>query len=144
MKKKEQLLLQHLRKNSRKSLTEISKETGVPVSTLFDTLKRLEANLITKHFSIVDFSKLGYSIKVNFVLSSKKKKELKAFLVQSQNVNSLSSLINGSDFFAECIFKSLKDMTDFKSQLESFDISDMKEIFIIEDLKREGALLPEN
>jgi len=142
MKKKEQLLLQHLRKNSRKSLTEISKETGVPVSTLFDTLRRLESNFIIRHVSIVDFSKLGYSLKVNFAIGSKKNDRLRSFLLQNWNVNSLYSLVdNNYSFYAECIFKDMKDLSAFKEQLLESGATNISEWFVVENVKKEEFML---
>jgi len=138
LKEKELILLTHLRKNSRKSLAKISKESSIPISTLFDTLKRLESSIVLKHTSLIDFSKLGYSFRVNFALSSKNKHELREFLMQSYNVNTLSSLINGYDFYVECVFRDLKEMTEFKEKLEKFGLKDIKENFIVEEIKKEG------
>ena len=134
---KETILLKHLRQNSRKSLAKISEETSIPVSTLFDTLKKLESNVIVKHVSLLNFSKLGYSLKMCFAISTKQKQELKGFLIQSQNVNSLSSLMNGYDFYIECIFKDFKEMTEFKENLEKFQIETIDETFIVDELKKE-------
>ncbi len=138
---KERLLLQHLRQNSRKSLTKISRETGIPVSTLFDILKRLETRFIQKHVSLIDFSKLGYGLRINFAMSAKKKKQLKEFLMNHPNINSLFSSINGQDFYAECVFRSLKEFTEFKSGLEQFEMENVQETFVVEELKREGFIL---
>jgi len=135
---KENELLKHLRVNSRKSLAKVSKETGIPLSTLFETLKKLESEWITKHTSLLDFSKMGHNVKVHMVMNTNRKPELKEHLVQSPNVNSLSSLINEHDFYAECIFKDLKEMSEFKEQLTEFDINHLEHTFIIDDIKREG------
>ena len=138
IKEKQEVLLKHLRENSRKSLVKISKETNIPVSTLFDTLRKLESSIVLKHVSLIDFLKLGYGTKVHFVISSKKKQELKEFLMQSYNVNTLSSLINGHDFYVECIFKDLKQMTEFKEKLEKFEINNLEENFVVDEVKKEG------
>ena len=138
MKEKEVELLRHLRQNSRKSLAKISKETSIPTSTLFELLKKLENTVITKHTSLLDYSKLGYNLKINFAIKTNKKQELKQFLIQHKNTNSLSKLINGHDFYVECIFKDLKQVIEFKEQLERFDIKDLKETQIIEEIKKEG------
>ena len=70
---KEKILLEHLRQNSRKSLTRISKETSIPVSTLFETLKRIENNCMTNHVSLVNFSRRGDVFKINFSLAASDK-----------------------------------------------------------------------
>ena len=135
---KEILLLKKMRNNSRKSLNSISKEIDVPTSTLFDMLKRLESEIVIKHVSLIDFSKLGYGVKVIFSINTNQKKELKEFLMISKNVNSLSSLING--FQAECVFKDLKEMTEFKEKLKKFQVEEIKEFFIVDEIKREDML----
>lgn len=138
---KEKILLRHLRKNSRKSLTRISREEGIPVSTLFETLKRLEQKAVKRHVSLIDFSKLGYGFKVNFAIGSKNKKDLKDFLINSGYVNSLYSLISGHDFYAECIFPSLKKLTEFKEDIDQFFITSIEENFIVEEIKKEDFIL---
>jgi DNA-binding Lrp family transcriptional regulator len=42
LKEKDLILIKHLRQNSRKSLANISRETNIPISTLFDRLNELE------------------------------------------------------------------------------------------------------
>lgn len=137
MKKTDSLLLKHLRNDSRQSLAKIGKMTGVPVSTLYDGLRRLESRIIKRHISLLDFSKLGYNIKVNFAIKSKNRDFLKQHLLDSINVNSLYSLLNNDfDFYAECLFRDMKELTDFKEDL-SDEISSLKQFFIIDDIKRE-------
>jgi len=71
------------------------------------------------------------------VISSKKKYELKERLIQVPSVNTLSSLINEYDFYVECIFKDLKELSEFKEGLELYEITHFEEVFIINDIKRE-------
>lgn len=137
MKEKELVLLKHLRENARKSFVKISKEVQIPVSTLFDVLGRLERNVILKHTSLVDFSKLGYSLKVNFIIACEDKHKVKKFLLEHSNVNTLSSLINGSDFFVECIFKDMKEVMNFREDMQYIGIKDIEEIFVVEEIKKE-------
>jgi len=135
---KEIALLGHLRQDARKSLARISKETRIPTSTLFDVLKRLESGPIIRHVSLVDFSKIGYSLKVNFLMSSKKKNELREYLLQHSCVNSLHSVTGEHNFYAECIFRDLKDMIEFKESLSQFSITSLENFFVVDDIKREG------
>lgn len=130
-------LLKHLRNNSRKPLAKISEETSIPTSTLFDTLKKLESNIIVKHVTLIDYVKLGYSLKANFVISVNDRDGLKDFLNSCPNVNTLSSLVNGH-FYAECIFKDMKEMSDFREKLNSFEPTNIEENFVIEEVKKEG------
>jgi DNA-binding Lrp family transcriptional regulator len=133
---KEKLLLGHLRRNSRKPLAEIGRETGIPLSTLFELLRKLELKAILRHTSLIDFSKIGYTLKVNFIIKARKKQELKEFLLNNANVNTFSSLINGHDFYAECIFRDLFELNRFKEALETLQ-SGTDEVYVVEELKKE-------
>ena len=93
---KELILLNNLRENSRKSLAKISEETEIPTSTLFNTLKRLESEVIVRHVSMIDFSKIGFSFRVCFAISSKQKQELKDFLMNHSNIFIASGKFNHS------------------------------------------------
>lgn len=140
MNEKEFILLKHLRKNSRKSLAKVGKETDIPVSTLFDALKRLEAGAIKKHVSLLNFHKMGYHIKVNMTISARKKKELRDFLIKDERVNNLYCLTNDYNFMAECLFKDLKEAEDFKESLKEFGINQMHEHFVLDEIKKEEFL----
>ena len=139
--KKELSILSHLRKDSRKSLSKISKETGIPLSTVFDNLGKLEKKVIKKYVSLIDFSKMGYNLKVNFILKSgDKKEELKQFLLSNKNVNSLLRLNGEADFLVEGIFKDMKELEEFNNKLDGHKIVNKMEHHIIEEIKTEGFI----
>jgi DNA-binding Lrp family transcriptional regulator len=143
MNKKDLLIIAHLRNNARMPLTDMSRKTQIPVSTIFDRLKLNENNLIVKHTSLLDFAKLGYNTRANISLKVGKqdKEALKDYLVKHQSVNSLYKINNGFDFMFEGVFKQIKDMEDFLEQIDQkFDIQDKKSFFVIEDLKRESFM----
>ena len=137
--KKELLILTHLRADSRKSLAMISRETSIPISTIFDKVNKLGKSTITKYSPLLDFQKLGFGLRVNFVLKAndKKKQELKNFLLTNKNVNCILRLNNEFDFFVETVFRDMKGLEEFSESLEKFKIKKKKEFFVIEDLKRE-------
>jgi Lrp/AsnC family transcriptional regulator, leucine-responsive regulatory protein len=133
-------LMHSLRENSRSSLAKISKDTGIPVSTLFDRLRKLENSIITRHVTLLDFNKIGYGLRVHYTLSTKDKKYALEFLEEKRSINSLFRMTNGSDFHIDCIFRDMKEMTDFKEELLQQNIDIVQELFIIEELKREGFI----
>ena len=137
--KKELLILTHLRADSRKSLAMISRETSIPISTIFDKVNKLGKNTISKYSPLLDFQKLGFGIRINFALKAndKKKQEFKDFLLTNKNVNCILRLNNEFDFFVEAVFRDMKGVEEFSESLEKFKIKKKKEFFIIEDLKRE-------
>ena len=143
MNKKDLLIISHLRNNARMPLTKMSRKTQIPVSTIFDRLKLNENNLIVKHTSLLDFSKLGYNTRANIMLRVDRddKEGLKEYLVKNQSVNSVYKVNNGFDFMVEGIFRQIKDMEEFLDNLENkFKIQDKRSFFIIEDLKKEAFM----
>ena len=139
---RELIILSHFRQNGRKSLTKISRETGIPISTLFEKLKQLQHNVILKPTALLNFNKIGFNVMVKILLKANKDKkiELCDYLVNNLNVNSIVSLSNGYDFFIETIFRNLKEFKCFTDRLEDFDIVEKEDFFVIEDLKRESFL----
>lgn len=140
MKKGELKILQALRENSRRSLTDISNLTRVPLSSVFKKVRKFEEDLIKKYTSLVNFNLLGFAIRVNLILKSKNKDQLKKFLVEHPNVNSLYRVSQGFDFFVETVFPSMLEFEDFVEELNAFVVD--KQVFhIIEDLRREDFSL---
>ncbi|MBN2053067.1 Lrp/AsnC family transcriptional regulator [Candidatus Woesearchaeota archaeon] len=143
MKKSDLLFLSFLRENARQTLTVISKRTGIPISTLYEKLKHHEKELITKHTTLIDFNKLGYSSRANIMLSTAKDNRdgLRSYLKEHPRVNSLFKINNGYDFMAEGVFTNVKELEDFLEELEDkFAIQDKKVFYLVEEVKRESFL----
>lgn len=140
--KKDLLLMTYFRSNARENLTKISRMTSIPVSTIFDKLREFEKTLIKKHTTLVDFRKLGFDIKVNilFKVPKESKEDMREFLMKNEKINSLFKINNGFDYMVEAIFKDMNDLQKFNEQLERFNVQNKQELFILEDLKREGFL----
>lgn len=140
---KDLLILSSLRKNARNSLTNISKNTRIPISTIFDRLKEHEKEIIIKHTALLNFNRLGYQIKALAAIKTipESKEELKKHLSLNKNVNNLFVVNNQHDFLVEIICKNLKELIDFFEQLENrFKIIKKEEYMIVEDVKREKFL----
>lgn len=141
--KKDLLFVSSLRQSARKNLTKISKELSIPVSTLFEKLKKLENALIVKHTAILDFNKLGYTTRAKILLKVGKKDrdKVREMLAKSEHVNSVYKITNGYDFLVEGVFKSLKELENFSESLEEkYSITKKNVYFIIDDIKREKFL----
>jgi DNA-binding Lrp family transcriptional regulator len=139
---KELLLLSFFRKDARMPLTQISRLTKIPVSTIYDKLKRFEEGVIFRHTTLLDFKKLGFDLKMHLFLKVDKdgRNDVEDYLKRNVRTNSVHKVNNGFDFMAECIFKNLQDLDAFLESLECFRIQERKEYFILEDLKQEGFL----
>jgi Lrp/AsnC family transcriptional regulator for asnA, asnC and gidA len=137
-------MLAPLRENSRMPLTKLSRLTQIPVSTLFDQMKKhKECGLIRKFTSLLDFSKLGFNTRIYAAIkvNTEDREELGKFLEKSLNVNSLYRINNGYNFLVDCLFRDMGEVEDFKDELESrFQIKEMDVHFILEELRQESFM----
>ena len=141
--RKELLIMSVLRKNSRETLTKMSKETKIPISTIYDKIKSQEKKLIKKHTSLLNFSMLGFNIRATILLTIKRedRDKIVEYLKKHQNVNSIFKINNGFDYLVEVIFKQIKSLEEFIELLESkFKIKKYQVYYIIDELKREAFL----
>ena len=130
----ETLILKHLRVDCRASLARLARKQAIPVSTLFTKVAKLES-VIHKYTSLIDFSKLGHGLKVNMLIRAR---DLD-LLADHPNINCLSKINNGYDFFLEAIFDNMKSYTLFIEELDRLDIKP-DVFFVVEELKREEFL----
>jgi DNA-binding Lrp family transcriptional regulator len=138
---KYKLILEHFRKNSRISLTELSKRTKIPVSTLFEKLKLFEDELIIKkHTSLLDFPQLGYDVRTQVLIEANNKEELQVFLKKHPKINSVFRINNGFDFLIEAVFTNMGELDAFLKELGNQKVKKTKEYFVLEDVKREGFM----
>lgn len=141
--RKELLILSSLRQNSRRTLTNMSKQINLPISTIYDRLKGYQDDLITKHTSLLKFSSLGYHARATILIKASRLKKdcLRDYLLKSNSVNNFFKVNNGYDFLVEAIFKSVVDLDSFLECLDSdYEIEDKVVCYVIEDLKREAFL----
>lgn len=139
---KELVLLSHLRQNARTNLTKISRQTGMPVSTIFDKLKKYEKDIITKHTALLDFSKLGYDIKVHIAVKVPKdyRDQLKEHLCREPQVNSVYRINNGYDFMIEAFFRNIREVHDFVEGLEQYKVKKPDEYYVLDEIKKEAFM----
>lgn len=141
MKKKDYQILTELRKNSRAQLKEISRNTSIPISTIYDRIKNSYNDVVKKHTTILNFELLGFTAKANIFLKCNKKSkyDLCEYLKKHQNINSLYKINNGYDYMAEAVFKNIKDLEDFVDNIEEVYSIKTKEIFyIIDEITKEN------
>jgi DNA-binding Lrp family transcriptional regulator len=139
---KDLMLISELRANSRKSIALISRDTKIPVSTIFDRIARLEGPVIKKYSALIDFSKMGYGIKVGYMIkgSEQKKEELRNFLMRHPCTNTIFRINNGFDFYAELVFSGICQMEEFQESLKSEGAVAAEPHCIISEIKRECFL----
>jgi DNA-binding Lrp family transcriptional regulator len=115
VKNKDLLIISYLRQDARMKLTNMSKITRIPVSTLFDKIKTYEGGLVKRHTALVRFDRLGYHAKtlIAFSMAPKDRQKLLELLDKSRNVNSLHKINNGWDYMAEVVFPGVKEIEEF-------------------------------
>jgi DNA-binding Lrp family transcriptional regulator len=141
--KKDMLILTNLRNNARMSLTEMSRKTKVPISTIYDKLRGRLKEIITKQTALIDFTKLGFSARVQIILKIDKndREEVKSYLSRHRNINSVYKINNGYDLLAEGIFKDMNEAEEFIEKLEAqFKLKQLQVYYVVEDIKREAFL----
>jgi len=132
-----------LRQDSRKRLTELSRKTGVPVSTLFTKLNKYHGTYISKFTCLLNHDKLGYSIMVKVLLRVNKtdKQKVCNFLKNTPNINSIYKLTNGYDYFVQGYFKGLLQLERFIEELETrHKILKTQVFYVVDKVKEEGFL----
>jgi DNA-binding Lrp family transcriptional regulator len=142
LKQKDRLILSHLRKDARRTLTDISRRTYIPVTTIYDHIKRYEKRFIKKHTSIIDFKKLGYNSKTAIAIRVETgKDDVLKFLLGSASVNSAYRLNSDFDFLVEVVGKNDQFIDEFvKGLKQQYKIADTLVLPISDDLKQEEFL----
>jgi DNA-binding Lrp family transcriptional regulator len=143
MNAKEKIIVSLLRENSRISLTEMSKFTSIPISTLFERLREYNHGLIKKHTTLIDFSVMGYEARARVLYKAKRGEtnKLKDLLNCCRNVNELYKVNNGFDFMVEFIFKNMKEMEEHLLKIsEMYPVEKEQVFYMVEEIKKEEFL----
>ncbi len=147
MKKKDLMILCELRNNARMQLTDISKRTHIPISTIYDRLKSYNGKIVKKHSALIDFAVLGYVVKAHliFAVERAQKEEFSKHMQNHPNVNSLWKINNGYDYIAEVLYKDINSLEYFLDELcQKFKVKEKKTYYIIEELKKETFMSQSN
>lgn len=138
------LLVSHLRRNARETLTNLSKTTNIPISTIFEKVREyIKTTAIKRYTALIDFQNFGYSTLAKIAIKVKKqhKAEAREFFLTHKRVNSAYCINNGFDFLIEGVFKNMKELEDFLESVEAkFPIEKKQVFYVIEELKKEDFL----
>ena len=140
---KDRLLLSYLRADSRLPLTRLSRLTHIPVTSIFERLRRYRGKVVRKFTALLDFQQLGLPIwaSVNIKVDRKDREAVKEYLFKRPEVNSLYKINNGYDFLFDAVFPSVRDAEEFLEALElKHRVLEIHTSFIIDELKREAFL----
>jgi DNA-binding Lrp family transcriptional regulator len=136
------MILSYLRSNARQRLTSISRRTHIPVTTIYDNVRRYEKRFIIKHSCILDFRKLGFNARTSLALKvNGSKSELMSYLQDHPNVNSLYRTDSEYDLLVETVFRDMKDVDEFIDTIKSkFNVEKSLLLNVTEDIRREDFM----
>ncbi len=140
VKEKDVKILSRLRKDGRENLTKMSRETRIPVSTIYDRLNKYMGDVIEKRTVLLNYEALGYDVHAAMLVKVPPEAldECKRFLREHQHVNSVYRVNNDYDFFVEVVLEEIEDLKGFKDILgKKFGIIDVQEHMVLDDVKRE-------
>lgn len=144
MKQKDLQIISLLRKNSRESLVNLSKTTGVPVSTIFEKLKTNFYDIIDRYTLLIDFQKINLPIHVFvfFKVAREQKNDFQKSMKMNPFLNSLYKINNGFDFLCEFFVPSINFLDNLIDEvIQKYNVIDVKVEYITETLDREHILM---
>jgi len=125
-------------------LTQMSRLTRLPVSTLYDRIKMYKDEaVVRKYASLLRFDRLGFHARaiIAFAAKGKDKEKLFEILNSSWNVNSLYKINNGFDFMAEALFPGVREVEEFLESIEEkVMLKKKKVLYVLKELKKEEFL----
>jgi len=124
---KEMKVLRCLRKDARRSMTTIAKETKLPLASILLIMRRLENSVVTKYTTLLNHSALGHNVKVHFMTKGMDEEFLK-----NPQINTIYKISGKYNYFIEGIFKDLSQMEKFKERLGNH-----RQFFVMEETKVE-------
>lgn len=143
MKKTDATIINAFRTDGRMQLTELSRKTGLPVSTLHERLRKYVHQGVLKPSALLNFKKVGYDARAHILLAADPcvKEKLHTALSSNPHVNSLYRINNGWHYLLECVFPTMYDLELFVEKLEQqFPIKRKEVHYTLDELKREAFL----
>ena len=134
------VLIQCLRSNSRMSLKEMSRATGVSQAALGRALAAAEKGHIVRYVSLLEPQLAGFGIRVNYIVRGRDEGRLVNFIALNPNVNSCSRLAERGLLAIECFFRDMKELDGFREGVVGARAKIVDEAFVTEELKREGFM----
>lgn len=122
------------------TLTSMSKSINLPVSTIFERLRRSEETIISRHTCLINFNKLGYTIRanVNIKIGNNDHSQFQKYIKKSLSINNAYRITQKYDYLLEALFTNMLELESFKTDIiKKFKISKMETHYILDDVCRE-------
>ena len=133
----ESILLKALRANARTSYSRISRDTGIPISTVISKVRALIHKLDLRPVSLLRFPELHYYVRVCLALSCKDRTALLLMLDADPHVNTLLRLNGEMDFFVDALFRQMADLEAFLEEMRRKGVKNHQMFYLIKEFKNE-------
>ena len=134
-------ILRSLIKNSRITLSQMSKEIDVPDATISNRLKKLEENVIKRYTVILDWQKIGLDITTIIIIQTESEKHeyVKEELSKLEEVSEVYSVSGEYDILIKVWVSDIEELNQLmNTKIRSVDgVEDLTEMIVMERVKEE-------
>lgn len=138
-------IIRSLARNSRITLSQMSKEINVPDATISNRLKKLEKSVIKQYTLIIDPDELGLTVTAIIIIQteSEKHENVKNELSKLEEVSEVYSVSGEYDLLIKVWAHSIEALNEImNSKIRSVDgVEDLTEMIVMERVK-EGFIPP--
>ena len=134
-------ILRSLIKNSRISLSQMSKEIDVPDATISNRLKKLENEVIKRYTVILDWHKIGLDITTIIIIQTESElhESVKEELSKLDEVSEVYSVSGEYDILIKVWVSNIEELNKLmNTKIRSIDgVEDLTEMIVMERVKEE-------
>ena len=134
-------ILRSLIKNSRITISQMSKEIDVPDATISNRLKKLEDDVIKRYTMILDWQKIGLDITAIIIIQteSEKHESVKEELSKLEEVSEVYSVSGEYDILIKVWVPGIEELNQLiNTKIRSIDgVEDLTEMIVTERVKED-------
>ncbi|BDZ69288.1 MULTISPECIES: Lrp/AsnC family transcriptional regulator [Methanobacterium] len=138
-------IIRSLIKNSRITISQMSKEIDIPDATISNRLKKLEKDVIKRYTLIPDWQKIGLEITSIIIIQTESERHelVKEELSRLKEVSEVYSVSGEYDILIKVWVKSIEDLNQLiNSKIRSIDgVEDLTEMIVMERVKEDVPAL---
>jgi DNA-binding Lrp family transcriptional regulator len=134
-------ILRSLIKNSRITISQMSKEIEIPDATISNRLKKLEDDVIKRYTMILDWQKIGLEITAIIIIQteSEKHESVKEELSKLEEVSEVYSVSGEYDILIKVWVQGIEELNQLiNTKIRSVDgVEDLTEMIVMERVKED-------
>ncbi len=134
-------ILRSLNKNSRITISQMSKEIDVPDATISNRLKKLEKNVIKHYTTILNWQKIGLNITAIIIIQteSEKHESVKKELSKLEEISEVYSVSGEYDILIKVWIQGIEELNQLiDEKIRSIEgVEDLTEMIVMERVKED-------